>query len=125
VAVEAPNRVGCLGVAAVLDKRESARSAGVAISTDVNANDVSCRGEKLGELLLGCGEAQIANEDLGRNNALLCVMGLGLCVMGDGLRGVARIADGLFLCQQARTTRVVAERDQVSGGGSGATLEGS
>jgi hypothetical protein len=80
VTVEASDRVGCLGFGSVLDEGEAARPAGFAIGTNVDANDASCRGEKVRELLLGRAEAQIADKNLGRNNYLLWVRVLGLCV---------------------------------------------
>jgi hypothetical protein len=85
VTVEAADRIRCLRVASVLDESESARPAGFAIGADVDADDTSSRSEKLRELLLGRGEAQIADENLGRNDDLLWMKGFGLCVMGDGL----------------------------------------
>jgi hypothetical protein len=74
--VETADGIRSLGIAAVLDEREAARSAGFAIGADVYADDAPCCGENLRELLLGGVEAQIADENLGRNKALLCVLGL-------------------------------------------------
>ena len=79
MSVEAANRVGGIRVGPVLDEREAARSAGLAIGTDVHADEASGSGENFGELLFSRAEAQIADENLGRNDALL------LCVVFDRL----------------------------------------
>jgi hypothetical protein len=61
--VEARYRALRLFVTRELDESESARAAGLAIRSDVNADDLTGRGECTGELILGGIEVQIADED--------------------------------------------------------------
>jgi hypothetical protein len=71
IAVELPDCVGSFGIRPELGKRETARTAGLTISADVNACNLSGLGQQRGELLLGRVETQISDEDFVRNDRLL------------------------------------------------------
>ncbi len=84
VAVELTNGVGCFRVGSVFGEGKSARAAGLAIGSDVNAGDSSRLRQQRRELFLGRVEAQITDENLVRNVRLL----IGLPVTTYGASGL-------------------------------------